>query len=108
MTTDTRVFFRDVKPYDIVDDLDELAGPTTGTVALPIFMYWAPGRNTFDLTIHDDLVRVYTCALTEGRIEDQRTFMNAATLRRLWPEIRLPERVRTLWETRFPTLTKAQ
>ena len=38
-----RVFFRDVKPYAIVDDLDQLHGPAGGVVELSHSVLWAPG-----------------------------------------------------------------
>ncbi len=35
-----RVFFRDVKPYAIVDDLDQLRGPGRGQVGGPRSVWW--------------------------------------------------------------------
>lgn len=40
---DDRVFFRDIKPYEIVDHLDQLRGPAGGVVALSHSVLWAPG-----------------------------------------------------------------
>ncbi|WP_449066565.1 hypothetical protein [Planomonospora algeriensis] len=37
---------------------------------------------------------------------DLRQFLNAGTLRRLWPELVLPPRVRALWIERFPELQR--
>ena len=37
-----RVFFRDVKPYAIVEGLDQLRGPARGTVELSHSVLWAP------------------------------------------------------------------
>ena len=44
-----RVFFRDVKPYAIVDRLDQLRGPAGGTVELSHSVLWAPGGGLVDL-----------------------------------------------------------
>jgi len=42
MAAEQRVFFRDVKPYEIPDDLSTLQGPTGGEVVLSHSVLWAP------------------------------------------------------------------
>jgi hypothetical protein len=39
---DERVFYRDIKPYDAPSRLDDLRGPATGRLTLPINVYWGP------------------------------------------------------------------
>lgn len=46
---DGRVFLRDVKPYAIVEDLDQLNGPAGGVVELSHSVRWAPGGPYVDL-----------------------------------------------------------
>ena len=45
-----RVFFRDLKPYAIVESLDQLRGPTEGAVSLSRSVLWAPGDGHIDLS----------------------------------------------------------
>ncbi|MHB1173266.1 MAG: hypothetical protein ACYCZY_12420 [Lacisediminihabitans sp.] len=37
---DTRVFYRDIKPYDAPERLDDLRGPRSGRIELPLNVYW--------------------------------------------------------------------
>lgn len=46
---DQRVFFRDVKPYEVPDSLDPLHGPAGGVVQLSHSVLWAPGGGRVDL-----------------------------------------------------------
>jgi hypothetical protein len=102
-TRDTRVFYRDIKPYDAPDRLEHLQGPRSGLLDLPINVYWGP-RHTFDLDNQSDVIQTYQAALREGRVIDQETLLNHELLLEIWPELMLPVRVRKLWETRFPEL----
>jgi hypothetical protein len=40
--TKGRLYFRDIKPYAVVDSLDQLRGPAGGVVELPHSVLWAP------------------------------------------------------------------
>lgn len=103
---DTRVFYRDIKPYDVPDQLEQLQGPLSGPVELPLNVYWGP-PHTFDLSNESDLVEAYQATLREGRVVDQVELLNRDLLVALWPELLLPVRVRSLWESRFPELSPA-
>ena len=46
----------------------------------------------------------YQALLTEGRVAEQERLLNRDRLIELWPVINLDQRVRDLWETRFPEL----
>ena len=46
----------------------------------------------------------YQALLTEGRVAEQGRLLNRDRLIELWPVINLDQRVRDLWETRFPEL----
>lgn len=99
-----RVFFRDVKPYAIVDRLDQLRGPAGGTVELSHSVLWAPGGGLVDLDRPGELRMTYRAVLNEGTVEDLVRVLNRDVLIAVWPELLLPLRVLTMWETRFPEL----
>ena len=46
---EARVHLRDIKPYAVVDSLDELHGPAGGVVELSHHVLWAPGGGRVDL-----------------------------------------------------------
>ncbi|WP_230673253.1 recombinase family protein [Rathayibacter sp. Leaf248] len=98
-----RVFFRDVKPYEIPGTLDELIGPSTGLLELPHHIYWGPD-STVDLDTTGGVTKAYQALLNEGTATDQTALLNREILLAVWPVLTLPDRVRLLWEDRFPEL----
>ena len=103
--TDTRVFFRDIKPYDTPDRLEDLRGPRSGIIVLPIDVYWGP-TPVVNLDSSDGAdVMAYQATIAEGRVVDQIQLLNRDLLIELWPRLNLPKRVHELWESRFPELT---
>jgi hypothetical protein len=99
-----RVFFRDVKPYAIVDHLDQLRGPAGGTLELSHSVLWAPGGGLVDLDRPGALRMAYRAVLNEGTVEDLVRVLNRDVLIAVWPELLLPLRVLAMWESRFPEL----
>jgi hypothetical protein len=99
-----RVFFRDVKPYAIVDHLDQLRGPSAGMVEVSHSVLWAPGGGHVDLDRPGVLRMVYRAVLNEGSVEDLVRVLNRDVLITVWPELLLPLRVPEMWESRFPEL----
>jgi integrase len=96
-----------VRPYTVPDTLDELTGPTSGVVELPGHLDWGP-RRVYNLDDFSDSRLLYMRVIREStHIEDLRRFLNAQVLKRLWPELVLPPRVRALWQDRFPNLGRA-
>lgn len=81
-TGDTRVFYRDIKPYDVPARLEDLRGPDGGQMTLPINVYWGPW-SVVDLDIESDVVKAYQAALREGRVVDQVTLLNRDLLVRI-------------------------
>lgn len=104
--SDARVFYRDIKPYDVPARLEDLRGPDGGQMTLPVNVYWGPW-SVVDLDIRSDVVKAYQATLREGRVVDQVALLNRDLLVRIWPELMLPARVRELWESRFPELSIA-
>ena len=92
------------KPYVVPERLDDLRGPTGGTVQLPPHLDWS-GAATYDLDKPARLATMYRTVLNEaGSIEDLRAWLDRRVLTRLWPTLFLPAAVRRLWEGRFPEL----
>lgn len=102
-TREPRVFFRDTKPYEVPESLDELHGPAGGVLELPHSVYWGPER-TVNLDSPSGIRKAYQAALREGTADDQVTILNRVVLQREWAELALPDRVRVMWESRFPEL----
>jgi hypothetical protein len=91
----------------VATDLAALAGPTTGTVELPLRLFWCPDR-TFDLDAPGMLAWMYQTVLREAtRPEDLAEFLDGATLTALWPDLFLPRGVRAAWEEQHPLLRAA-
>ena len=102
-----RVFFRDVKPYAIVDDLDQLRGPAGGVVELSHSVLWAPGGPSVDLDEPGGTALAYQAVLAEGAVEDLKHVLHRNRLIAVWAALRLDRRVREMWESRFPELQPA-
>lgn len=95
------------RPYFVAQSLDDLHGPTTGVVHLPVWLDWSP-RPEYDLDNPRRLARFYEVVLREGTLEAFAEYLDGLTLKRVWPELYLPVRVVALWEGRFPELAKAR
>jgi len=102
--TGPRVRFRDIKPYDAPVSLDELQGPASGTVTLPLRLRWVPGARSYDVGEAGGARVVYQAVLAEGTVDDQRRYLNRDRLIDLWPVLNLDQRVVGLWEGRFREL----
>jgi hypothetical protein len=101
------VSYGDRKPYVVADRLDDLRGPTAGTVRLPRHLDWS-GNASYDLDKPARLASMYRTVLNEaGSTDDLRAWLNGRVLARLWPTLWLPPQVRRLWESRFPELASA-
>lgn len=96
--------YEESRPYAVPDSLDELAGPTTGVLELPLRLDWSE-QSRYDLS--DDRQRnlMYERVIREAmRVEDLRAYLHGPTLLRIWRQLWLPQRVRALWESRFRNL----
>ncbi len=99
--TEGRVYFRDVKPYAVVDTLDQLHGPAGGMVELSHSVLWAPGGGRVDLDRPGGLRLAYRAVLNEGTVEDLENVLNRERLVAVWPDLMLPFRVLEMWQSRF-------
>jgi hypothetical protein len=88
----------------VVADLSELRGPTYGSVKLPNRLFWQP-EHYFDLADEDSLAWMYENVLREAaRTDELRTWLDADTLARLWPDLSISRGVRSAWERAHPSL----
>jgi len=96
--------YGDRKPYVVADRLDDLRGPTEGTVRLPQHLDWS-GNASYDLDKPTRIASMYRTVLNEASsVDDLRAWIDGQTLVQLWPTLWLPPQVRRLWESRFPEL----
>ena len=98
-----RVRFRDIKPYAVVASLDELRGPEAGVIHLPHRARWQDDKDV-DISDLGGARMAYQALLAEGDEAVQAELLNRNVLQRLWPQLHLDQRVRDLWESRFPEL----
>jgi hypothetical protein len=96
--------YGDRKPYVVAERLDDLCGPTEGTVNLPQHLDWS-GNASYDLDKPTRLASMYRTVLNEASsVDDLRAWIDGQMLAHLWPTLWLPPQVRRLWESRFPEL----
>jgi hypothetical protein len=92
------------RPYAVVEDLAELAGPGRGVVEVPLRLDWS-GPRRYDLGDDQDRRLLYETVLNQAiDPADLRMLLNADLLRGVWDRLWLPARIRQLWEARFPAL----
>ena len=102
--TTGRTYFRDVKPFDVPETLDELKGPKDGVIEVPHSILWAPGGTSVDLSEPGAVAMVYQAAISEGSASEQAALLNRDRLVEVWPDLMLPPRARELWAKKFPEL----
>lgn len=97
---------RPLRPLLVPATLDELRGPASGVVELPVRLYWS-GSRQFDLADPHQAADLCEAVLdTASTIADVTAFLNADVLVRAWPVLGMSRAKRDAWETRFPVLRK--
>ena len=87
--------------------LAELTGPTEGLMELPITIDWGPKR-VYDMGREAERRIVYERVLREAATTDEvARYVNGAVLVTVWSRLFLPQRIREVWEQRFPELSRA-
>jgi hypothetical protein len=90
--------------YALPVALSDLTGPTSGSVVLPRHIDWGPPY-VYDLADESDVAVMYERVIREAQTPaDLANFLDAATLRRLWPHLIVPPPARRQWEARFRAL----
>jgi len=93
------------RPALVIDDLDDLRGPVTGLVELPLRLFWSLPDHRFDLDEPDLRRWYYETVLREAtRPADLAAYLDGETLVGIWPELYLPKGVRRGWEDHHPAL----
>jgi hypothetical protein len=86
-------------------ELADLRGPVTGTVELPLRLFWSGTERTFELSDPGTRQWVYETVLQgASRPEDLTVLLDGETLVALWPRLFLPKGVRQAWEDEHPIL----
>jgi hypothetical protein len=89
-------------------DLADLHGPVTGTVELPLRLFWSGAGRTFDVGDPGTRQWLYETVLQEAsRPEDLTAFLDGPALVALWPRLFVPRGVRRAWEDEHPVLRAA-
>lgn len=85
--------------------LDDLAGPSCGTVELPLHIVWS-GLTVFDIDGSKPRMSLYRVVLAEGQRDDLVAYLNREFLVGQWPVLRnlVSRHIRGVWETAFPEL----
>jgi DNA invertase Pin-like site-specific DNA recombinase len=112
-SAETRTAAAHLAPYQarpgrrvlVIDDLADLRGPATGTVELPLQLFWSLPDHRFDLDDRDMRLWYYQTVLREAsRPADITTHLDGGTLVSIWPDLYLPKGVRRGWEEQHPAL----
>jgi hypothetical protein len=92
----------------VVEDLADLRGPASGTLTLPLRLYWSPPGRVFNLDDPYTLRSLYQVVLGEAiRAEELTSYLNKDRLVEVWPDLYLPKGVRRAWEEHHPQLAAA-
>ncbi|WP_406729112.1 hypothetical protein WJ438_37420 [Streptomyces sp. GD-15H] len=85
--------------------LEDLAGPATGMVHLPLHVVWS-GRRSYGLGRPRSRMSLYRTVLAEGQRQDLIAFLNRDLLIAQWPILRtlISRPLRDAWESHFPEL----
>ncbi|MGW7290639.1 hypothetical protein ACWGH4_34780 [Streptomyces sp. NPDC054847] len=85
--------------------LEDLAGPVTGRVELPLHVAWS-GLRTYDLDRPRQRMSLYRTVLAEGQHGDLTTLLDRNLLLDQWPVLRtlVSRHIRDVWEDSFPEL----
>ena len=85
--------------------LQDLAGPTRGSIDLPLHVAWS-GRRSYDVGQPRPRMSLYRTVLAEGQCQDLVAFLNRDLLLGQWPVLRtlISRPLREAWEAAFPEL----
>ena len=107
VTRESRVRFRDLKPYYAPESLEAPRGPYHGRIDLPHRARWQADHRGVDIDDLGGRRMAYQALLAEGSAADQERLLNRRRLVETWPLLNLDRRVLDLWEGRFPELRDA-
>jgi hypothetical protein len=84
--------------------LEDLKGPATGEVELPLHVAWS-GRRVYDVGQEDQRLVLYALLLAEAQRTDLERFVHRESLVSMWPRLRrlLGPHARREWERQLIT-----
>ncbi|MEW2401965.1 hypothetical protein [Streptomyces sp. NPDC046862] len=91
--------------FDVVSDLDTLAGPGSSAVDVPPHLVDGDVPTLVDVTDAAQCTALYRRLLVRGTAKEQAALINREILVRLWHQQLAPQAVVQVWERRFPELT---
>ncbi|MFE7132868.1 hypothetical protein ACFVIM_18625 [Streptomyces sp. NPDC057638] len=92
--------------FAVVDDIDRLAGPASGTIRVPEALVREAVPPEVDLSNAGAVWELYRAVLADGTAEQQYALLNAGLLERLWGTGLAEGPVMGVWESRFPRLAR--
>ena len=96
--------FENTTAIFVVDNLDDLTGPSEGTLKLPVHLDWSE-FSSYNISRPNRLRSLYATVLREAASEqDIISYVNAQLLKREWLSLNLPRAIRSAWEQRHPEL----
>lgn len=99
--------FEQTVPHDTPESLNDLQGPTSGTIRVRPRIDTSPDP-VYDLGDTGQRWSLYSAVVRAGLPNEQATILNREILVELWVELNLPARCRAIWEAKFPELTEAR
>jgi hypothetical protein len=97
---------RQLRPVVVPDSLDDLHGPASGVVELPVRLCWS-GSRQFDLADTDQAADMYEAILDVATtVDDLIGYLDADLLAQVWPVLGLTRAKQAAWEGRFPVLRR--
>jgi hypothetical protein len=97
---------RQLRPVVVPARLDDLHGPASGVVDLPVRLYWS-GSRRFDVADLNQAADMYEAVLDVATtVDDLIGYLNADLLVRVWPVLGLSRTKQGMWEDRFPVLRR--
>jgi hypothetical protein len=97
---------RRLRPVIVPASLDDLRGPASGIVELPVRLYWS-GSRQFDLADPHQAADLCEAVLdTAATAADITAYLNAGLLISAWPVLGMSRAKRDAWESRFPVLRR--
>jgi hypothetical protein len=95
---------RPLRPVVPPASLDDLRGPGSGVVELPVHLYWS-GSRRFDLADPHQAAALCDAVLDTAATTDVLArYLNAEVLLRAWPVLGMNRAKREAWERQFPEL----
>jgi hypothetical protein len=98
---------RYLRQVAVPDSLDDLKGPGSGVVELPITLFWSRPDRKFNLDDRYQAIDMYLAVLDRGSVDELATYLSGKLLVELWPDLHLTRAKRLPWQARFAELRPA-